>query len=118
MITFIDTQNLVTRHVVHESNAQFNNILLSRTVKAFCHILQIPLIHSEAALNTGYKMRLSQRIFRLDSLTLVDGTDPLSQNIGNNTTNQRCATSQNSDGSKFRAIPLAIVITLVWFYTA
>jgi len=52
---------------VRESNTQFHNILLSRTVKAFCHIIQVPLNHAEAALDTGYKMHLSQRIFCLDS---------------------------------------------------
>jgi hypothetical protein len=87
-------------------------------VKAFCYILQVPLNHAKAASDTGYKMHLSQRIFCLASLTLVGGIDHLSQNIGNNTTNQHSATSQNNDDIKFLEISLAIVITLVWYYSA
>jgi hypothetical protein len=37
-----------------------------------------------------------QEEFLLDCLTLEDGTDSLSQNVGDITTNLRCVTSQKS----------------------
>jgi hypothetical protein len=64
------------------------------------------------------EMHLSQRIFCLDCLTVVDGIDPLTHNIGNSTTNQRCANVQDSEDIQFLETPLAIVITLVWFCSA
>jgi hypothetical protein len=63
-------------------------------------------------------MYLSQKIFCFNSLTLVDVTNSLSRSFDNKTANRCCATAQNSEEINFLEIPLAIVSTLVWFYSA